>query len=376
MKYLDEFRQPQRCQVLVNQIRAAASRCWSIMEVCGGQTHGLLRWGIDEELRDVVELLHGPGCPVCVTPLEAIDFAVELAAREEVIVVSFGDMLRVPGSRGSLLTARAAGGSVEIVYSPLDAVQLAARRPDKQVVFFAVGFETTAPATALAVQQAEQLGLDNFSLLVAHVRVQPAMELLVESGDCRVDGFLAAGHVCTVAGFESYREFVGKFRLPVVVTGFEPVDLLAGILECVTQLERGNAEVVNGYQRIALAAGNSHALSLVDSLYEVCDRPWRGFGVVPRGGLRLREKWIRFDAERRFDCDSLPVIEPPQCRSGEVLAGRIKPTECEMFGTHCTPDTPLGAPMVSAEGACAAYFRYAGAATVAASGGRETLEAR
>lgn len=359
MKYLDEYREPHRCGALLAQIKSAATRPWSIMEVCGGQTHGLLRWGIDEQLRDTVELLHGPGCPVCVTPLEAIDFAVELASREDIIVASFGDMLRVPGSRGSLLQARAAGGNVRIVYSPLDAVQLAKQQPDMHVVFFAVGFETTTPATALAVQQADRLGLENFSLLVSHVCVQPAMEMLVASGDCRVDGFLAAGHVCAVAGFDSYRQFVERFRLPVVVTGFEPVDLLAGILECVTQLERGEAKVVNCYQRSVRSDGNPRALRIVDDVFEICDRPWRGFGVVPRGGLRLRERWSRFDAGRRCADSTLPVIESPECRSGEVLAGRIKPTECEAFGIRCTPEVPLGAPMVSAEGACAAYFRYA-----------------
>jgi len=365
MKHLDEYRHPQRCRALLEKIRKTATRRWSIMEVCGGQTHGLLRWGIDEELRGIVELLHGPGCPVCVTPLEAIDWAVELAGREDVVLASFGDMLRVPGSRGSLLTARAAGANVQIVYSPLDAVQIALQQPARQVVFFAVGFETTAPATALAVQQAGRLGLENFSLLVCHVRVQPAMEMLVESGDCRVDGFLAAGHVCTVAGFESYRQFVDRFRLPVVVTGFEPVDLLAGIGECVEQLESGEARLANRYERSVRGEGNPHALQVMEDVYEVCDRPWRGFGVVPGGGLRLRERWSAYNAERRFGKrETLPLVEPravetPLCRSGDVLTGRIKPTDCAEFGRRCTPDNPLGAPMVSAEGACAAYYRYA-----------------
>jgi len=365
MKHLDEYRHPQRCRALLEKIRKTATRRWSIMEVCGGQTHGLLRWGIDEELRGIVELLHGPGCPVCVTPLEAIDWAVELAGREDVVLASFGDMLRVPGSRGSLLTARAAGANVQIVYSPLDAVQIALQQPARQVVFFAVGFETTAPATALAVQQAGRLGLENFSLLVCHVRVQPAMEMLVESGDCRVDGFLAAGHVCTVAGFESYRQFVDRFRLPVVVTGFEPVDLLAGIGECVEQLESDEARLANRYERSVRGWGNPHALQVMEDVYEVCDRPWRGFGVVPGGGLRLRERWSAYNAERRFaKRETLPLVEPravetPLCRSGDVLTGRIKPTDCAEFGRRCTPDNPLGAPMVSAEGACAAYYRYA-----------------
>jgi hydrogenase expression/formation protein HypD len=359
MKYIDEFRQPERCQKLLDEIRRLATRPWTIMEVCGGQTHGLLRYGIDTALRDVVRLIHGPGCPVCVTPIEAIDSAIELARRPNVTVTSFGDMLRVPGSRESLLQARADGGNVHIVYSPLDAVRFAEAHPDREVVFFAVGFETTVPATAIAVQQAGILGRTNFSLIVSHVRVQPAMEMLVESEDNLVQGFLAAGHVCTVAGFESYGEFVKKYSLPVVVTGFEPVDLLSGILECVRQLERGAAAVSNCYSRSAAAAGNREALAIIDDVYEVCDRPWRGLGVVPRGGLRLRNKWAQFDAEKRLTRQIRIVEDSCECRSGEVLTGRIKPTDCQHFGRRCTPDSPLGAPMVSAEGACAAYYRYA-----------------
>jgi hydrogenase expression/formation protein HypD len=359
MKYLDEYRDGDGCRRLIREIRRSATRRWTLMEVCGGQTHGLLRYGIDVALEDVVRLIHGPGCPVCVTPLEAIDAAVELAHKPEVTLASFGDMLRVPGSGESLLEARAAGGSVQIVYSPLDAVKFAQQHPDRQVVFFAVGFETTAPATALAVHQAGQLQLDNFSLLVSHVRVQPAMEMLVANPGCSVEGFLAAGHVCTVAGYESYRGFVNRFRLPVVVTGFEPIDLLTGILECVRQLEGGVPELTNCYGRSALAAGNEQALAIMDDVYEICDRPWRGLGVVPRGGFRLRPKWRRFDAMRRFERQAAPTRESADCRSGEVLTGRLKPTECEHFAVRCTPDTPLGAPMVSAEGACAAYFRYA-----------------
>jgi len=358
VKHLDEYRDPQRCRALAAQIRAVASRSWTVMEVCGGQTHGLLRYGIDDELRGVVELLHGPGCPVCVTAQPLIDLACDLARRDNVIVASFGDMLRVPGSRGTLLDARRGGGRVQLVYSPLDAVQLAARRPDQQVVFFAVGFETTAPATALAVQQAEHLGLENFSLLVAHVRVQPAMELLIERGDCVVDGFLAAGHVCTVVGCNSYQSFVERYHRPVVVTGFEPVDLLSGILECVRQLERGEAAVVNCYERSVVPGGNPRATVVIDEVYETCDRTWRGFGSVPRGGFRLRDRWRKFDAEQRFAANPLPLVETRECRGGEVLAGRIKPPECPAFGVRCTPDTPLGAPMVSSEGACAAYFQY------------------
>jgi hydrogenase expression/formation protein HypD len=375
MKYVDEFRQADVCQRLIRDIHDTATRRWTLMEVCGGQTHGLLRYGIDTALDGVVRLIHGPGCPVCVTPLEAIDAAIDLARQPGITVASFGDMLRVPGSRESLLAARADGGRVRIVYSPLDAVQFAHANPNEQVVFFAVGFETTAPATALAVQQAGRLGLENFSLLVSHVRVQPAMEMLAASRDSSVQGFLGAGHVCTVAGYDSYREFAKKYRLPVVVTGFEPVDLLTGILECVRQLEAGEAEVVNCYGRSAAAPGNVEALEIMDDVYEICDRPWRGLGVIPGGGFRLRTKWARFDAEQREGIrhlfvrdgmegnprtDDKQVPDPllPQCRSGEILTGRIKPTECEFFGNRCTPESPLGAPMVSAEGACAAYYRY------------------
>ncbi len=359
MKYVEEFRDPEICRNLVSEIRRTVTQPWTIMEVCGGQTHGLLRYGIDQELEEVVTLIHGPGCPVCVTPLEAIDLAIELAERPGVTMTSFGDMLRVPGSRASLLQARARGGDVRIVYSPLDAVQLAAENPEEQFVFFAVGFETTTPVTALTVHQARKLGLANFSLLVSHVRVQPAMEMLASSPDSVVQGFLAAGHVCAVAGYETYRDFVDRYRLPVVVTGFEPVDLLSGILECVQLLERGEAEVLNRYQRSVSIEGNRHALQMVDEVYEICDRPWRGLGVVPRGGLALRDSWAEFDALRRFPPASLPVVHSTDCRSGDVLTGKIKPTECEHFGGRCTPENPLGAPMVSAEGACAAYYRYA-----------------
>lgn len=360
MRYVDEFRDPKLCRRLADEIRASATRQWTVMEVCGGQTHGLLRYGIDRELCDVVQLIHGPGCPVCVTAVEQIDLAIELAKRPGTLLTSFGDMLRVPGSRESLLQARACGANVQIVYSPLGAVELARRHPDQHVVFFAVGFETTAPTTALAVRQAEALKLENFSLLVAHVRVLPAMEMLAARPDSGINAFLAAGHVCTVAGFQCYEPFVRRFRLPVVVTGFEPSDLLAGILERIRQLEAGQWRLCNQYARSARPEGNRRALELVDEVYEVCDRPWRGIGVVPMGGLRLRPEYARFDAERRFDRGSaLRVLEPAECRAGEVLTGRLRPSQCECFGTRCTPESPMGAPMVSSEGACAAYFRYA-----------------
>jgi hydrogenase expression/formation protein HypD len=359
MKYLDEFRDPTLARRLAREIRRAATRRWTIMEVCGGQTHSLLRHGIEEELRDVVELIHGPGCPVCVTPHQAIDLARDLALRPEVMLATFGDMLRVPGSGGTLQEAAAAGGTVHPVYSPTDAVAIAQRNPQRLVVFFAVGFETTAPATALAVLQARQLGLENFCLLVAHVRVQPAMEALASESPCRIDGFLAAGHVCTVMGCDSYEPFAAQHGLPVVVTGFEPVDLLQGILECVRQLEAGRAVVNNQYARNVRPAGNQEAREIIDRVFEVCDRTWRGLGVVPAGGFRLRPEWLDYDAERRFGFQHAGPEEAGECRSGDVLSGRIKPTECAHYGTRCKPDHPLGAPMVSSEGACAAYFRYA-----------------
>jgi hydrogenase expression/formation protein HypD len=359
MKYVDEFRQADACQRLIREIHQTATQRWTLMEVCGGQTHGLLRYGIDEALEGVVRLIHGPGCPVCVTPLEAIDQAITLARRSDVTITSFGDMLRVPGSRESLLQARANGGRVRIVYSPLDAVQFAHANPHEQVVFFAVGFETTVPATALAVHQAARLELENFTLLVSHVRVQPAMEMLAASRDNSVQGFLGAGHVCTVAGYDSYEGFAKKYQLPVVITGFEPVDLLTGILECVRLLERGTAKVTNCYGRSAAAPGNLKALEIMDDVYEICDRTWRGLGVIPSGGFRLRSKWAKFDAERRFEQCKTSAHESTECRSGEILTGRIKPTECEFFGSRCTPESPLGAPMVSTEGACAAYYRFA-----------------
>lgn len=359
MKYVDEFRQTELCQRLIREIRQTATRCWTLMEVCGGQTHGLLRYGIDTALEGVVRLIHGPGCPVCVTPVEAIDAAIDLTQRPGVTLTSFGDMLRVPGSRQSLMQTRGEGGQVRIVFSPLDAVKFARESPGQQVVFFAVGFETTAPATALAVHQADRLQIRNFSLLVSHVRVQPAMEMLAASRDNSVQAFLGAGHVCTIAGYDSYRGFVEKYQLPVVVTGFEPVDLLRGILECVRQLENGEAKVVNCYARSAVAPGNVKALEILDDVYEVCDRPWRGLGVVPGGGFRLRPKWAQFNAEKRFELAMISAKETAVCPSGDVLTGRIKPTECGFFGTRCTPESPLGAPMVSAEGACAAYYRYA-----------------
>ncbi|MBL8776825.1 MAG: hydrogenase formation protein HypD [Acidimicrobiales bacterium] len=358
MKYLDEFGDPDRARRLVAEIHAATTRPWSVMEVCGGQTHAILRHGIDQLLPAEIELVHGPGCPVCVTPLEMIDRALLIAARPEVTFCSFGDMLRVPGSAGDLFTVKAAGGDVRVVYSPLDAVAIAEAEPDREVVFFGVGFETTAPANAMAVVQAHDRGLANFSVLASHVLVPPAIEALMASGTSRVDGFLAAGHVCTVMGTHQYAPLAARYRVPIVVTGFEPLDVLDGIRRCVVQLEAGRAEVENAYPRAVTAEGNQPAQEVLASVFEVCDRPWRGIGTIPASGWRLRAEYADHDAERRFDVGAFVVEEPAACRAGEVLQGLIKPDECEAFGATCTPRTPLGATMVSSEGACAAYFRY------------------
>lgn len=365
MRHVDEYRDPELARRLLEEIRSfRREEPWVIMEVCGGQTHSLLRYGLDEALAGIVELIHGPGCPVCVTPSEVIDFAIWLCQRPGVILATFGDMLRVPGSSKSLSQARSKSGStagdIKVVYSPVDAVRLAERNPDKHVVFLAVGFETTAPSTALAVLQAEARGVENFSLLAAHVRVQPAMEMLAQSADARVQGFLAAGHVCTITGFHSYEAFASKHRLPVVVTGFEPVDLLLGVRECLQLLTNETPEVLNCYVRNVTRAGNSEAQRIVDAVYEPADTPWRGMGIVPRGGLKLRPRWKQFDARTRFpEWEAPALVNVQQCLSGEVLSGRIKPPECPKFRTECTPHNPLGPPMVSNEGACAAYFRYA-----------------
>jgi hydrogenase expression/formation protein HypD len=359
MKFVDEFRDPQLARQLVDQIRCAASQRWVLMDVCGGQTHSLLRNGIEAALDDCVELIHGPGCPVCVTPSEAIDFAQQLALRPGLILASFGDMLRVPGSRESLLDIRARGGNVRIVYSPLDAVELSKTHPESQVVFFGVGFETTAPSTALAILQAEKLGLSNFSVLASHVRVLPAMEALMLNPETHVQGFLAAGHVCTITGFEEYASFVQRFQVPVVIAGFEPLDLLEAILTAVKQLETGSSSIVNCYARSVRSSGNLCALDTVNRVYETADRPWRGFGVIRSGGFRIRSQYRHFDAEHRFGAAKhLPIATLDNCRGADVMSGRIKPPQCPYFGKQCTSDHPLGAPMVSSEGACAAYMRY------------------
>lgn len=360
MKFLDEYRDGEATRALALEITRITTRSWTLMEVCGGQTHAIVKFGIDELLPSQVTLIHGPGCPVCVTPLELIDKALEIAARPEVIFCSFGDMLRVPGSKMDLLSVKAAGGDVRIVYNPVDAVVLAEQNPGRQVVFFGVGFETTAPATAMAVFRAAKKGLKNFSLLVSHVLVPPAMEALLQAPDCRVRGFLAAGHVCTVMGYDEYVPIATKYRVPIIVTGFEPVDILQGILMCIEQLESGRAEVQNQYSRSVRKEGNQPAQRLIREVFEVTPRKWRGVGEIPRSGFGLRAAYADFCAERRFGLVHLKVEEPSECQSGLVLQGKLKPAACAAFGTRCTPEHPLGATMVSSEGACAAYYRYRG----------------
>ena len=392
MKFLDEYRDAGLAEQFARELHRVTTRPWKIMEVCGGQTHAIVKFGIDELLPKQIELIHGPGCPVCVTPLEMIDKALEIAARPNVIFTSFGDMLRVPGScdassqnvqttsaplGGSagdgaspppsatetsqprdLLSVKARGGDVRIVYSPLDAVKLAEQNPAKEIVFFGVGFETTAPATAMAAHQAAQKKLGNFSMLISHVLVPPAIEALMSSPNCMVQGFLAAGHVCTVMGFEEYIPLAKKYRVPIVVTGFEPLDILQGVLMTVQQLESGRAEVENQYARAVCRKGNQPAQELIKKIFKVVPRKWRGIGEIPQSGLGLRGEYAAFDAEKKFGVAESCVEESSECLSGLVLQGQIKPHECPAFGVKCTPERPLGAPMVSGEGACAAYYRY------------------
>jgi hydrogenase expression/formation protein HypD len=358
VKYLDEFNDPDLARQQFDAIAASVTRPWALMEVCGGQTHSIVRNGIDQLLPDEVELIHGPGCPVCVTPLETIDRALVIAARPDVIFCSFGDMLRVPGSRDDLFKIRSNGGDVRVVYSPLDAVGIAETNPDKQVVFFGIGFETTAPANAMTVVQAKARGITNFSMLVSHVLVPPAVAAIASSPVSRVDAFLAAGHVCTVMGTAEYGPLVERFHVPIVVTGFEPLDVLEGIRRAIVQLEEGRAELENAYPRAVAPEGNRPAQAVLAEVFEVCDRSWRGIGMIPASGWRLSEAYRDFDAEHRFEVTDLHVEESPLCRSGEVLQGLIKPNQCEQFGTTCTPRNPLGATMVSSEGACAAYYQY------------------
>ncbi|MGW3989199.1 hydrogenase formation protein HypD [Streptomyces sp. NPDC004830] len=355
MKYLDEYRDPALARRLLDELRRTATAPWRIMEVCGGQTHTLVRQGIDELLPAGMRMIHGPGCPVCVTPLQTLDRAMAVAARPGVTLASFGDMLRVPGTDTDLLSLRARGADIQVVYTPMDAVRLARDHPDRHVVFLAVGFETTAPANAMAVLLAARLGLANFSMLVSHVLVPPAMTALLEDPDCEVQAFLAAGHVCAVMGWRELEPIAGHHRVPIVVTGFEPLDLLEGILMAVRQLEEGRHEVENQYVRAVRRAGNSEAQHAVRTVFRVTDRAWRGIGKLPDSGLELAEEFARFDAARRFDVGRLHVAEDAECIAGAVLKGARLPTDCPAYGTRCTPRHPLGAPMVSAEGTCAAF---------------------
>ncbi len=358
MKYIDEFRDAELVHRALGELRRKLTRPWSIMEICGGQTHSFMRHGLDELIPPEIRLVHGPGCPVCVTPLELIDKAINIASLPNVIFTSYGDMLRVPGSNADLFRARAEGGDVRVVYSPLDALKIAREHPEKQVVFFAIGFETTAPANAMSVWQARQLGLSNYSILVSHVRVPAAMRAILSSPGNQVQAFLAAGHVCTVMGYWEYPPIAEEYKVPMVVTGFEPTDLVEGLVMAVRQLESGTHEVQNAYPRAVTFEGNRAAQEIIKKVFIECDRKWRGIGTIPRSGWRLRPEFEEFNAELRFNVADLETRESPLCISGLVLQGRKKPNDCEAFGRQCTPERPLGATMVSAEGACSAYYRY------------------
>jgi hydrogenase expression/formation protein HypD len=359
MKYVTDYREAKTVDRVMQEIRRSVSRPWTLMEICGGQTHAIVRYGLDQLLPPEIELVHGPGCPVCVTPLELIDRALAIASRSDVIFCSYGDMLRVPGTGRDLFSVKAAGGDVRVVYSPLDAVDLARLHPDKEVVFFAVGFETTAPANVMSVLQAHALGLRNYSILVSHVRVPPAMNVILSDPSCRVQGFLLAGHVCTVMGYQEYHPLLEKFRVPMVVTGFEPLDLARGILETIRLLESGRVEIVNAYSRAVELEGNRPAQDVIMKVFEECDRKWRGIGTIPLSGWRLKPEYDDFNAEIRFDVQDIETQESPVCIAGQVLQGLRKPHDCPAFGRECVPESPLGATMVSSEGACAAYYRYA-----------------
>lgn len=358
MRFIDEYRNAGAVRGLAAAIRAAVTRPWNLMEICGGQTHAIVRFGLDDMLPPEITLIHGPGCPVCVTPIEILDKAVAIAGRPEVIFCSFGDMLRVPGSQKDLFTVKSEGGDVRIVYSPMDAVALAQEHPERQVVFFAVGFETTAPANAMAAAQAARLGLKNFSMLVSQVLVPPAIRAVLRSPANRVQGFLAAGHVCTVMGADEYAPIAEEYGVPIVITGFEPVDILQGVLMCVKQLEAGRREVENQYKRSVRSQGNRAAMRQIADVFCVVPRKWRGIGEIAASGLALKDAYAAFDAERRFQVADMTAEEPEACIAGAILQGHQKPYDCPAFGVRCTPDRPLGAPMVSSEGACAAYYRY------------------
>ncbi len=358
MKYVSEYRDAILVNNVIGEIRRTVTKPWTLMEICGGQTHAIIRYGIDQLLPSEIELVHGPGCPVCVTPLELIDKALAIASQPDVIFCSYGDMLRVPGSGRDLFSVRAAGGDVRIVYSPLDAVEIARENPEKQVVFFAIGFETTAPPNVMSVLQARSLGLTNYSILVSHVRVPPAINAILSSPSSRVQGFLLAGHVCAVMGYHEYPPLVDRYRIPMVVTGFEPLDIVQGILETVKLLEQGKAEISNPYARVVTYEGNTAAQEHIAQVFEECDRKWRGIGTIPMSGWRLKPEFDAFNAERKFDVGEIKAEESLLCIAGQILQGMNKPQGCPAFGTLCTPEHPLGATMVSSEGACAAYYRY------------------
>jgi len=358
MKFIEEYRDAESARKYSEEIHRITTKPWMMMEVCGGQTHTIMKFGIDELLPENIRLLHGPGCPVCVTPLELIDKAIEIASRPEVIFCSFGDMLRVPGSHKDLLSVKAEGGDIRIVYSPLDALNIARENPDRQVVFFAIGFETTAPGNAMAVVQAHSQGVENFSILVSHVLIPPAIELLLSSEDIRIQGFLAPGHVCAIMGFDEYDAIARKYHIPIVVTGFEPLDILQGVLMCIRQLEEGRAEIENQYTRIVRREGNLEAQKVIHEVFHIISRKWRGIGEIPQSGLALNDKFSPYDAELRFRVAEITADESPECISGLILQGLKEPDECPAFGGKCTPEHPLGATMVSSEGACAAYYRY------------------
>lgn len=358
MKHLTEYRDAELVKGVIRKIHQTITRPWVIMEICGGQTHAIMRHGIDQLLPTDLELVHGPGCPVCVTSLELVDKALAIAAQPGVIFTSYGDMLRVPGSHQDIFQVRAGGADVRVVYSPLDAVKIAQENQDKEVVFFAIGFETTAPANAMSVLQAQAQGLDNFTVLVSHVRVPPAMKTILSSPDNRVQGFLAAGHVCAVMGYWEYPPIAEKYNVPIVVTGFEPLDIVQGILKSVQLLENNQPTVANAYSRVVTFEGNKPAQGVINQVFIECDRKWRGIGTIPSSGWRLNPKYSKFDAEIRYDIQDIQPEESSRCIAGQILQGIKKPHDCSAFASECTPDQPLGATMVSSEGACAAYFRY------------------
>lgn len=358
MKYLKEYRDPELAQKYLQEIKDTVTQEWTIMEVCGGQTHSLVKNGILNMLPEEIKMVHGPGCPVCVTPLHLIDKAIYLAEEKNVILCSFGDMLRVPGSKKSLLEAKADGADIRILYSPLEAVKIAKSHPDREVVFFAVGFETTAPANALSVIQANTFGLDNYSILASHVLVPPAIEALMSDERCVVQAFLAAGHVCTIMGMEEYYPLVEKYNVPIVITGFEPVDMLQGILMTVQQLERGEVKLENQYSRMVRPEGNPNAIDTIMEVFQISNRMWRGISEIPDSGYQVRAKYSKYDAQVKFNVNIPEVPENPDCIAGEIMKGLKKPFECSNFGKKCKPEFPLGAPMVSSEGACAAYYHY------------------